>query len=36
MTWANFRDRGAFVVFGGIHATLYPEEALTWAAHTPL
>lgn len=21
------RDRGAFVVFGGIHATLYPEEA---------
>jgi hypothetical protein len=23
------RDRGAFVVFGGIHATLYPEEALT-------
>ena len=23
------RDRGAFVVFGGIHATLYPEEALS-------
>ena len=22
------RDRGAFVVYGGIHATLYPEEAL--------
>ncbi len=22
------RERGAFVVFGGIHATLYPEEAL--------
>jgi radical SAM superfamily enzyme YgiQ (UPF0313 family) len=22
------RDRGAFVVFGGIHATLYPEEAI--------
>jgi radical SAM superfamily enzyme YgiQ (UPF0313 family) len=22
------RDRGAWVVFGGIHATLYPEEAL--------
>ncbi len=22
------RDRGAFVVFGGIHATLYPQEAL--------
>ena len=21
------RDRGAFVVFGGIHATLYPTEA---------
>lgn len=21
------RDRGAFVIFGGIHATLYPEEA---------
>src|SRR5919112_1858368 len=21
------RERGAFVVFGGIHATLYPEEA---------
>ena len=24
-----FRERGAFVVFGGIHATLYPEEART-------
>ena len=23
------RDRGAYVVFGGIHATLYPEEALS-------
>ncbi len=22
------RERGAWVVFGGIHATLYPEEAL--------
>jgi radical SAM superfamily enzyme YgiQ (UPF0313 family) len=22
------RDRGAFVVYGGIHATLYPDEAL--------
>jgi len=22
------RDRGAYVVFGGIHATLYPEEAV--------
>jgi radical SAM superfamily enzyme YgiQ (UPF0313 family) len=22
------RDRGAYVVYGGIHATLYPEEAL--------
>src|SRR6059036_406905 len=22
------RERGAYVVFGGIHATLYPEEAL--------
>src|SRR5512146_2664620 len=22
------RSRGAYVVFGGIHATLYPEEAL--------
>jgi hypothetical protein len=21
------RDRGAYVVFGGIHATLYPNEA---------
>jgi hypothetical protein len=26
------RDRGAYVVFGGIHATLYPREARTWAA----
>ena len=23
------KHRGAFVIFGGIHATLYPEEALT-------
>jgi radical SAM superfamily enzyme YgiQ (UPF0313 family) len=23
------RDRGAYVIFGGIHATLYPEEART-------
>jgi radical SAM superfamily enzyme YgiQ (UPF0313 family) len=23
------RERGAYVVFGGIHATLYPEEALS-------
>ncbi len=23
------RERGAFVVYGGIHATLYPDEALT-------
>ena len=22
------RERGAYVVYGGIHATLYPEEAL--------
>ena len=22
------RERGAWVIFGGIHATLYPEEAL--------
>ena len=22
------RERGAFVIFGGIHATLYPEEAI--------
>ncbi len=22
------RKRGAYVIFGGIHATLYPEEAL--------
>lgn len=22
------RERGAYVIFGGIHATLYPEEAL--------
>jgi radical SAM superfamily enzyme YgiQ (UPF0313 family) len=29
------RDRGAFVVFGGIHATLFPEEARTHGgAHT--
>lgn len=29
------RERGAFVVFGGIHATLYPEEAYDLgAAHT--
>ncbi len=29
------RDRGAWVVFGGIHATLYPEEALELgAAHS--
>jgi radical SAM superfamily enzyme YgiQ (UPF0313 family) len=29
------RDRGAFVVFGGIHATLYPEEARdVGAAHS--
>jgi radical SAM superfamily enzyme YgiQ (UPF0313 family) len=26
------RDRGAFVIFGGIHATLYPEEALDLGA----
>ena len=26
------RARGAYVVFGGIHATLYPEEALTLGA----
>jgi radical SAM superfamily enzyme YgiQ (UPF0313 family) len=29
------RERGAFVVFGGIHASLYPEEALELgAAHS--
>jgi radical SAM superfamily enzyme YgiQ (UPF0313 family) len=29
------RDRGAYVVFGGIHATLYPEEARdVGAAHS--
>lgn len=29
------RERGAWVVFGGIHATLYPEEALEFgAAHS--
>ena len=29
------RERGAYVVYGGIHATLYPEEALErGAAHT--
>jgi radical SAM superfamily enzyme YgiQ (UPF0313 family) len=29
------RERGAWVVFGGIHATLFPEEALTiGAAHS--
>jgi len=22
------RERGAYVIFGGIHATLYPEEAI--------
>jgi len=26
------RDRGAYVVFGGIHATLYPEEAVRLGA----
>jgi radical SAM superfamily enzyme YgiQ (UPF0313 family) len=26
------RDRGAYVVFGGIHATLYPEEAFELGA----
>ena len=26
------RERGAWVVFGGIHATLYPEEALDFGA----
>jgi radical SAM superfamily enzyme YgiQ (UPF0313 family) len=26
------RERGAFVVYGGIHATLYPEEAQTLGA----
>jgi radical SAM superfamily enzyme YgiQ (UPF0313 family) len=26
------RERGAYVVFGGIHATLYPEEATTLGA----
>jgi hypothetical protein len=29
------RDRGAYVVFGGIHATLYSEERNVWAARTP-
>src|SRR3989337_164376 len=29
------RERGAMVIFGGIHATLYPEEALDLGgAHT--
>ena len=28
------RDRGAFVVYGGIHATLYPDEALELGAGT--
>src|SRR5437016_9744260 len=29
------RERGAYVIFGGIHATLYPEEALSLgAAHS--
>ena len=26
------RERGAFVVYGGIHATLYPDEALSLGA----
>ena len=26
------RERGAFVVFGGVHATLYPEEAAKFIA----
>jgi len=26
------RERGAFVIFGGIHATLYPEEAFRLGA----
>ena len=29
------RARGAVVIFGGIHATLYPDDALDWAARTP-
>ena len=27
--------RGAVVIFGGIHATLYPTRRSIWAAHTP-
>lgn len=26
------RDRGAHVVYGGIHATLFPEEPFEWGA----
>ena len=29
------RGRGAYVIFGGIHATLYPEEALELEERTP-
>ncbi len=29
------RERGAYVVFGGIHATLYPERsAVNWVERT--
>ena len=28
------RERGAQVIFGGIHATLYPRKPSIWAAHT--
>src|ERR1700676_3945622 len=27
VNWTLARMRGAYVIFGGIHATLYPEEA---------
>jgi hypothetical protein len=30
------RDRGAFVVFGGIHATLIPARRKSSAVRTPL
>ena len=29
------KERGAWVIYGGIHATLYPEEALNAATRMP-
>ncbi len=29
------RERGAWVIFGGVHAGLYPKRPLNWATHIP-